>query len=217
MIRASLVALSLAALLLVSCSGVRGNGKKAEEQRKVAPFSALEVNGQFRVALQVSPQHTGEVTLNLSGDENLLPLWKTSVQGGLLTLGSNKQLWTDVPLTLEAMTPLLNEVTFQGSSEGHIKGISGEKFTLESNGSADLKLEGSVKELRVEISGSGRVDARELKAESVVLEVSGSGDAQVFASRRLEVDISGSGKVEYYGGAPEVVQNISGSGEIVKK
>lgn len=217
MTRRSLIALPIAALLLASCSVVRGNGKKTEEQRKVEPFSALEVSGQFRVLLQVSPQHTGEVALSLSGDENLLPLWRTSVLGGRLELRSNEQLWTELPLTLEAVTPPLNNVTLSGSSEGHIKGIAGDKFTLVSSGSAELTLEGSVKELRVEISGSGRVDARELKAETVVLKVSGSGDAQVFASRRLEVGISGSGKVEYSGGAPEVVQNISGSGEIVKR
>ncbi len=217
MIHKSGLVLALALMSLSACSGVQGNGKKGEEKRKVETFSELEVNGGFHVALQLDGPSEGEVTLNLSGDENLLPLWKTTVSQGRLRFHAEKQLWTDLPLTVEARMPPLKNVLFQGSAEGTLKGISGDKFVIETSGSSDLALEGTIKELEIHVSGSGQINAYGLKAEKVLVKISGSGAAQVQAAAKLQVDISGSGKVEYWGSPAEVVQNISGSGELVKK
>ena len=63
------------------------------------------------------------------------------------------------------------------------------------------------------ISGSGKVVATDLVADTVSCSVSGSGDFFVTAQKYLNVDISGSGSVKYKGN-PQIDQSISGSGKV---
>lgn len=204
-------------LSLTGCVGVRGSGNKAEEARKVAPFSSVKLNGGYQVDLQVANTQPADVSLLLSGDNNLLPLVKTVVSGGLLTLDSEENLWTNLPMTLQATTGPLQSITVNGSAQGRVSGLTGDKLTLEVNGSGELTLAGQVKELVLDVAGSGTIDARELQAETVTIDVAGSGEAKVCASKSLKVDVSGSGQVEYYCNPSEVIQDIAGSGEVVKK
>ena len=55
----------------------------------------------------------------------------------------------------------------------------------------------------------------DLLAEIVRIDISGAGDAHVFASVKLDVDVSGAGNVRYKGNA-NVTQNISGAGSVKK-
>ena len=66
-----------------------------------------------------------------------------------------------------------------------------------------------------EINGSGEVHSFNLLSEATEVEINGSGNAEVFASKQLNVSISGSGDVQYKG-SPVVNQSISGVGHIRK-
>ena len=63
--------------------------------------------------------------------------------------------------------------------------------------------------------GSGGIKCFELLSEQTKIGISGSGDAQVYASKQLDVEINGSGSVAYKG-SPAVSQNVSGSGSVRK-
>jgi Protein of unknown function (DUF2807). len=65
------------------------------------------------------------------------------------------------------------------------------------------------------VSGSGDVHAYDLLSEDTKVRVTGSGDADVFASVSLDVSVAGSGDVRYKGNA-KVSSNISGSGGVKK-
>jgi len=214
---ASLIASLAAVAALAGCVGVRGSGVKAEETRTVGPFKALTLDGGYQVKLEAGPGVEGDVQLALTGDDNLLPLLKTTVGAEVLTCGSDELMWTNLPLTLEARTGPLEALTVNGSAEGEVVGLSGEKVRLEINGSGQLALSGKVGELVIDISGSGTIDARKLEAESVTVDVAGSGEAKVCASKTLTVDISGSGEVEYYCNPSTVNQDIAGSGKVTKQ
>lgn len=62
-------------------------------------------------------------------------------------------------------------------------------------------------EQEIDISGSGKYNAGDLRSETVDAEISGLGDATVWATDTL--DASGSGSVNYYGN-PRT--SFSGSG-----
>jgi putative autotransporter adhesin-like protein len=66
------------------------------------------------------------------------------------------------------------------------------------------------------LTGSGDLELAKLPVERATVEISGSGDIEVDATRTLDVRISGSGSVAYHGN-PEVKKSISGSGGLIKK
>ena len=58
--------------------------------------------------------------------------------------------------------------------------------------------------------------ASNFKAENTVVEVAGSGDAEIFASENLQARVVGSGDIHYAGNPKKEDIKISGSGSIEK-
>ena len=86
----------------------------------------------------------------------------------------------------------------------------------EMSGSGDINLSGEAKKFEGSLSGSGSIQAMNLKTEETSIRISGSGDADVFASAKLDVRVTGSGDVRYKGGVQQVTSNITGSGSVKK-
>lgn len=81
------------------------------------------------------------------------------------------------------------------------------------SGSGNMQLEGQTAGYDFKISGSGELDARNFKAQSCYIKISGSGDAVVNVEDDLSAQISGSGDIRYIG-RPRVDSQRSGSGSI---
>lgn len=64
-----------------------------------------------------------------------------------------------------------------------------------------------------EISGPGKIFAREAPGGDAEAEINGSGDIEMTATKTLDATTNGSGKIKYWGDAT-VKTNISGSGEV---
>ncbi|MEZ5198521.1 MAG: head GIN domain-containing protein [Bacteroidales bacterium] len=82
------------------------------------------------------------------------------------------------------------------------------------SGSGQIMASGQANEHRIYISGSGNVRAFGLETENTSVDISGSGNSEVFVKNYLDVKISGSGSV-YYKGNPQINVNISGSGGVI--
>ena len=82
-------------------------------------------------------------------------------------------------------------------------------FTSDRDGNEEIYL------MKVDGSGSSHFRCFDLMAEIVSVDISGAGDAEVFASVKLDVDVSGAGSVKYKGNAT-VSQKVSGSGSVSK-
>jgi Putative auto-transporter adhesin, head GIN domain len=76
-------------------------------------------------------------------------------------------------------------------------------------------LKGETKDFSADGSGSTDIKCFELLAENTNVELSGAGDAQVFASVKLDVQVSGAADVKYKGNAA-VTKEISGAGSVKK-
>jgi hypothetical protein len=88
--------------------------------------------------------------------------------------------------------------------------MSGDSLAVRFSGAGNLKAEGSVRNLTLNIGGVGSIDTRELHAESANVNVGGVGSVKVWASARLEASVGGIGSLTYYGD-PKIV-NTSGGG-----
>jgi hypothetical protein len=205
-----------ALVVIAGCSwtgtGVAGSGKATSEVRPVAGFSAINVSGAINTEIAIATDQRVE----LSGEDNLIPLVTTEVAGDRLTIGTRKNVRATLPLVARITAPRITAIEVSGSSTVTIHGVHDDGLKLDLSGSAVIRGDGAVHQLGIAVPGSGNIELDKLAAEGAKVEITGSGNVEVAVSRALEVHISGSGNVTYRGD-PEVKQDISGSGRLVKR
>lgn len=195
----------LAVLLFLSVAGVEAQtvtpSKKyiTKELNNVGNFSAVTVLGSTDVEYR---QNSGSATkVSVYGSDNLVDLVEVSAVNGVLHVSLKKGVRINSGerrLKVIASSSALNRVDIKGSADVHLKGmIKG----------ADLKLN---------ISGSGDIEAENLQYTGISCSVQGSGDVELKGStRQATLTVKGSGDIKADKlTADNVVANISGSGDI---
>jgi len=89
----------------------------------------------------------------------------------------------------------------------------GDRLNFDASGAGSITLLGQVNTLNIDSSGAISINAFDLIAEDVVVDVSGAASVDVYASSTLSVDLSGVGTVTYDGN-PQVSQSVSGLGRV---
>jgi hypothetical protein len=185
--------------------------------------------------LRVRPGESESV--QVTADDNLLPLLETVVDGGTLRIqwkpgeSVHPRVKTSVTvavrrleavacagsgdLVLEALkTPAL-ALSMAGSSDATLRHLEADGlFKVRIAGSGNVQAQGKAGRLEVSIAGSGDVDARELLVDDASISIAGSGDADVSARKTVAVSIAGSGDVRFGGGATLVSSRVMGSGSV---
>ncbi|RYY39117.1 MAG: DUF2807 domain-containing protein [Chitinophagaceae bacterium] len=231
---------SLFAVLLLASScrfagyhRVRGNGVLSKQERGLSNFQEVQVTGGMNVVLLQGAQ----AGVRVETDENLQEYVETEVNGNELHIHARPGYNLDerAGLTVYVTTASLRALTVTGSGDVSSQGkIAGDGLKIEVTGSGNValaldmpsveaqvtgsgtvRLSGNTRTFRSETHGSGEIHAFDLLAEDTRVEVSGSGDAEVFASKQLNVEVSGSGDVAYKGTA-NVQQQVHGSGSVHK-
>ena len=228
------VALSFSACRFMSGERVDGNGIISTEQRNVVNYNGVSVSGGMDVILV-----PGGYSVRIEADENLLQYIETELDGSVLEIGPRKgyNLRPEGDIKIYVGAPYFNEIEVSGSgsvtSQSRIKAEN--KLVADISGSGDLKLEvdapevemevtgsgsvilsGATRKLRAEINGSGTLKAFDLLSEETEVEISGSGDAEVYASKVLGISVNGAGNVSYKGNPPSLNQNVAGAGNVRK-
>ncbi|MEX1187722.1 MAG: head GIN domain-containing protein [Bacteroidia bacterium] len=120
----------------------------------------------------------------------------------------------DMVTTNEFQTAFL-DATISGSGSITAAVQSSAFVNGQISGSGNLIISGNTSAESFKISGSGNIRSFALQSLNSVIEISGSGNADVNIENQLSVSISGSGDVRYKGN-PSVSSNISGSGNITQ-
>lgn len=207
---------------------VAGSGVRTSVTRSVATFDRVDVGGEYDVVIRVG----AAPSIDLEGDDNLLPLIRTEVRGGTLHVEADEDMRSREPIRITIGVATLNAVHSGGSSDIAIRDVRSAAFAASVSGSSELVADGTFGDLTAEISGSGEIHMRgtadevdgrvtgsgeldllEVRARSARVDVSGSGGATVQVSERLDAEVSGSGDVRYRG-QPAVTADVSGSGAV---
>ncbi|MGR9044740.1 MAG: head GIN domain-containing protein [Gammaproteobacteria bacterium] len=188
----------------------KGSGDFGRESRQVEAFRSVKVLG----GVDIHYRRNTAQRVEISGDRNLLPLIKTQVSQGVLTIGSEKSYQTQLPLTVELNGPVLTGLAMRGAGDIVLNDLNEESLRLELSGSGDVKADGRVKHLSVSLTGSSDVDAKNVDSEQADVKLTGSGDLAVTVRDSLRVQILGSGDVTYYGNPRTIDKRIIGSGDI---
>lgn len=213
---------------------VRGDGNVKTETREHSGFKGVVQYGSFD--LLVSSGATQSV--KIEAEENILPYIETYMDGDVLTVNTKDGYWLDPKTQIRVYVTSPDYQVIKSNGAGNIIGenkiTATGKLDLGVSGSADIRMDVDAPEIDADITGSGNLDlkgktkiftgsvsgsgeirAMELMAEETKVRISGSGNADVYASVSLDVNVAGSGDVRYKGNA-KVNSNIAGSGDVKK-
>ncbi len=229
------ILLAIAAIGISSCTKrINGSGSYVTEQRTVPTFQGIESVGDFKIFI-VNSSTPG---LSISAEDNVLPELKTEVVNGILKISFKRNLnIRHKEITITASTNSLKKLVLTGSGSlmpqgnwvvddlecgltgsGMISGlVDAGKITGQLSGSGNLSLSGKADYADLTVGGSGNIRMYSLNAREAKASVNGSGNIELSVSEKLEAFISGSGNVLYKGSPAEVLQQVNGSGKVIRQ
>ena len=213
---------------------ITGSGKVSTENRTVSGFSRvrMEMNGTLEIQ-----QGTTEA-LTVTGEDNILPLLVTDVQGGELVIKFQPftNIRTNRPIQINLTVINLAELdvsssgkvtvspiktgdfklTLSSSGDIGIEQIQADKITASLSSSGNILINGNASQLDLRVSSSGSFQAGDLQVQKADVRISSSGEVTVWVTENLSVNISSSGNVIYYGN-PSVNKTTTSSGRVISK
>lgn len=201
----------------VSCTKDRltADGNITTEIRTLGAFNEVRSSGSTNIHIIYGTEYKVE----LRGSANLLPRYETRVHNNVLDLGYERVNVQNDDIEIYVTMPIVSAVSLSGSGNLIISGNFPDQdyFRLSISGSAEVEVLDTFNadNVVVNISGSGDANLQKVISKHSDVKVSGSGNVSVTAIESLKVTISGSGKV-FYLGNPVISSSISGSGKVVK-
>jgi hypothetical protein len=226
---------SLLALGACNMNAVKGNGHVITKSFVQKGFKDIEASSELEIHLIQGPEYN----IKIEGEENIIQLMDIKMEGDVLKVGlkDHVSINTSHPLKVFITAPEFREIEGSGAcsfttdgtltSTSDIKldlsgacelrmNIDAAKIEVDASGATEINIKGKARDFSVDASGASSIHCYDLLTENTTLEISGGGDAEVFASRLLTVSISGAGDVKYKGNPASVKQDISGAGEVTK-
>src|SRR6266480_6527672 len=166
---------------------VAGSGKLQKQNREVGSFNSISSEGAFDMQIVCQkPQ-----SLEIEGDDNVLPLITTEVSNNVLHIRRLRSYSVSKPITLRISLPDLEGISVSGAGNIEVSGVKNEKFVIDAMGAPTIKAAGETKILNIDASGAGKIDTHKLRAARVIVDSKGVSGVEVYAAEQLDVTVSG--------------------------
>lgn len=200
---------------------IEGNGKKVTREVTVSSFNALEASGVYELKLSQGDKES----VKIEADENLQQYFNVHNEGNKLVIDmdklKNKNLKNahkmKVYVTFKNLKELdlktvgnvssdeqlsFDDLDLNTKSVGNVDlKLSAKKLDLENKSVGNVKLSGQADEAVVKNTGVGSFDAGNFVVQTMNIENSGVGSAEVNAEKDLKVKDNFLGKVKNKGAA----------------
>lgn len=204
--RSSLIAFALLALA----------SRAHADQRKVDAFSSIELTGLMAVEVRIDPA----TSVDVQGAPHLAKLVSTTVKNGVLVIETprdfSKRLdgTADHKLKVVVTMPSLKSVAIRGTGEIDVAGLAQKSLDATIAGTGSMRLAGTTDKLRLSVPGTGEVRAKSLVARDVELDIPGTAEASVHATKSFEANVQGTAVVKVHGKPASVKKNVVGTAMI---
>lgn len=175
-------------------------------------YRQIEFDGAFDIDIEVGPK----AAVELSGPRRAIERVEVGVEGEQLTISmeDHRVRNTRGGIHVQITTPQLERIELNGAATLDISGMQAGALAVELNGAGSTRARGTVTQFDLEINGAGSVEATELVAEHVNVDLSGTGRAEVHATRQLHAELDGMGSIRYAGQPTVVDKQVNGIGTI---
>jgi hypothetical protein len=191
------------------------------EERDVSGFTGIDMGTFGKVVITQGEDES----LTIKGSDNVVPLVKTTVRGGVLSIEmdeninplgvNNAEDVLSFTITVKDMSSLavsgladvemgsldLHADALDMSGAGHVQlsELAAQGVDITMSGLGGVEVAGEATHATINISGAGEVDAGDLECQTADVTISGLGTATVWVTDELTGNISGAGNVRYYG------------------
>jgi len=136
------------------------------------------------------------------------------LKGGRLTWEGGFDCHRASALTLRLQGPPPAAWRVNGSGSLALSNLQQEKLAIAIRGSGKIEATGAVRELTLDIAGSGRADLRALAVEALSAHIRGSANADIAPREDADITVAGSALVTIHGHPAHLRTRVAGSGEI---
>jgi Putative auto-transporter adhesin, head GIN domain len=193
--------------------GEKGSGNIATDKRNVSGFRGVDVGNVFQVEITAQKDFSVEV----EGDDNLLALVRTEVDGGVLKIDASRRISPTSPIRIRISAPDIDNLEVSGAASVAVTDIKNNGLSVDSSGASKVSVSGETGKLTVDVSGATRVDAENLKAENASVDASGASHVGVNVTGVLKTNASGASKIAYVGAPASVEKKTSGGSSVSQK
>jgi hypothetical protein len=209
-----LAALAVGALLS-GCGGDRADqGPLVSERREVESFDSIEVKGAAKLEITIGEP----LSVLVNGHEHAVSRVETDVRGDTLHIKSRPRDWVirnnNSRLTVQITVPRLKTLELEGGNDANVVGLNGGDTKIKAAGAANIRADGQLEELVVEMSGAGHADLSKLAANAATVTVDGVGSVIVNPRDSLDATMNGVGAILYIGTPSRVNTRMNGLGTI---
>jgi hypothetical protein len=193
-------------------SRVFGSGVVVMESRALESFTAVEARGGgYEVVLELAPTHAVEIT----ADDNLVPLLRTDVREGRLVISVDPQLRLvpTEPIVVRVSVAEVSELLASGGVLLNAEVGVVPRLAIAASGASLVDVNGSAERQVLTISGASVYRGLDLETSESVVIASGVSLVELWAHDHLEVDGSGVSTIRYRG-QPTVIARVSGSSTV---
>jgi hypothetical protein len=215
----------------LSTGGGDEPGAVVSQSFDVPEFTKIEAGSSLQIEYSTGRKRS----VTVQADTDVMSHISVSVSDGVLHLKTEGSFSTHEPIIVKIENPALTGFFLSGASKGDFKGISSEAFEVLLSGSSDAKLVGHLRSLRVEVTGSSKLDAAsrgkfdlsgfvtgssEIKTVGVVGEL----DIQATGASRIKLDrldansakasVLGSSSMTAHGSAKTLTSSVTGASEL---
>ena len=187
---------------------VVGNRRSKVESRTVGAFNVVRVSRGLRVELKQGPH-----AVMVRGEENLVPLVQTTVEGGALIVTSSESLKPILPLFVTVTAPSVDVIA--GSSAAKIvHTFAQDTLRIDCSSGAQCDGAGETKQLRISASSGAKVQAGSALTQSAEITASSGASVSVRALVRVTGSASSGAKVDVVGSPKERGLTVSSGAKV---
>jgi hypothetical protein len=196
-------------LIKISIGRTVGSGNVVTEKRDVAAFTGVDFGGAIEVEIAAQKEQSVEV----EGDDNILPLIETEVRDGILYISNKERFSIRNRIKVRIGVDELNSLNVSGASKTTAANVKADKFDLNISGASKAEISGEAIELTANASGASKINAEGFKVKRADVDASGASTIMVNASEDLDANASGASKIRY-AGSPQVSQKATGASSV---
>lgn len=227
-----IAAISLTVLSSCRFGCIKGSGNQITENRKGGQFNRIEIDGGFKVVIK----QDSSFTLNIHADDNLMKYIRSSVSGNRLKVYSKRSFCGSGEVVLTIGVKNLEEIKSGGgitlSTDGKLNtkdlhldfsgaakvdmDLNAANLITEGSGSTDIVLRGQATSHRVDLTGSGKIDALDFVVGKYDIHTTGASDCSINVLNELDVNTTGSSDIKYRGNPTSVNTSKTGASSVTK-
>ena len=191
-----------------------GSGVAKSEDRSISEVTKIHLNSVGTLVLKQSDKES----LTVKGDDNIVPLMRSSVANGTLTLGlaDNSSVQPKTAMEYVVEVKAITSLQITGAAIAKVSALDGKTLVVNLTGACQATLQGKIDSLQLNATGASSCDAAELSCKSVTVKVTGASNVTVYAESTLDATATGACTVKYLGD-PKVTKNIAGTSSIKKR